>query len=169
MPKFTTPKIAAMVSVLLALAALGGPAAGTDANSGQGADHANRTLRVSLVRHGESEANLAGIADTDLPGAPLTVTGIQQAETFADSLTDQRRPADAVYASAMYRAQQTAAPLAEALDRNVWILPNVHEIDLGDLPAGPSRRSADAEYRSPRNGSPATSKPSSRAANGHTL
>lgn len=104
MPKFTTPKIAAMVSVLLALAALGGPAAGTDANSGQGADHANRTLRVSLVRHGESEANLAGIADTDLPGAPLTVTGIQQAETFADSLTDQRRPADAVYASAMYRA-----------------------------------------------------------------
>jgi broad specificity phosphatase PhoE len=88
-----------------------------------------RTITLTLVRHAESEANAAGIVDTAVPGPGLTEKGRADAQEFADQLS--RHHYDGVYASSMARAQQTAAPLARELGRQVQILPGLREISAG--------------------------------------
>lgn len=88
-------------------------------------------MRLYLIRHAQSEANVRKILDTALPGPPLTELGGQQARALVDELG--ARPIAAVYASHATRAQQTAGPLADALSTKVRILDGVHEVDVGDL------------------------------------
>lgn len=65
-----------------------------------------RTLRVLLVRHGESEDN-AGLPSESMGSTPLTPAGIRQAEAVAASL---EAPPGLFAVSPYVRAQQTSAP-----------------------------------------------------------
>lgn len=88
-------------------------------------------MKLYLIRHAESTANVRKILDTALPGPPLTDLGQQQAQALADRLSGE--PIVAVYASRATRAQQTAAPLADALTHEVQVIDGVHEVSVGEL------------------------------------
>ncbi len=90
---------------------------------------AAESMTLTFVRHGESEANAAGVIDTSVPGPHLTELGQQQAEAVAVTLAPNDY--DGVYASSMVRTQETAAPLAELLGEPVVVLPGLREIDAG--------------------------------------
>ncbi|GAB3575837.1 histidine phosphatase family protein [Amycolatopsis endophytica] len=88
-------------------------------------------MKLYLVRHGQTPANVAKILDTALPGPELTELGREQARQLAGKLAAE--PVRAVHASYATRAQQTAAPLAQALGLPVERVEGVHEIVVGDL------------------------------------
>lgn len=85
-------------------------------------------LQLVLVRHGESEGNAAG-AFTGHSPSPLTARGRAQAERIADALVSL--PPDAVYASDLRRALDTAAPLAARLGLTVIAREALRERDMG--------------------------------------
>jgi probable phosphoglycerate mutase len=84
-----------------------------------------------LLRHGQTDANVAKALDTRPPGAPLNVVGRAQALAAAARLADE--PITAVYASTAVRAQQTAAPIAERHGLSVTVVDGVQEVFCGDL------------------------------------
>ncbi|MBK1784395.1 histidine phosphatase family protein [Prauserella cavernicola] len=88
-------------------------------------------MRLYLVRHAQSEANVLKALNTALPGPPLTDLGRRQAEQLVDTLAGES--VAAVYASQATRAQQTAAPLAASLAFDVQVVEGVQEIFVGDL------------------------------------
>jgi broad specificity phosphatase PhoE len=88
-----------------------------------------RSITVTFIRHAQSEANASGIINTDVPGPGLSPEGKEQAEQVAHQLA--RNNYDSVYASTMVRTQQTAAPLAAELGKQVEVLPGLQEIDAG--------------------------------------
>jgi probable phosphoglycerate mutase len=88
-------------------------------------------MRLLLIRHGQTAANVRGELDTAAPGPGLTARGRAQAESVPSALLDVHP--DAIFASTLIRTQQTAAPLARALDLPVAVLPGVHEIEAGDV------------------------------------
>jgi len=89
------------------------------------------TLRLMLVRHGETSANVKHVLDSRPPGPPLTELGRRQADALADRLTSE--PIVAIYASTAIRTQETAAPVAESHGLPVEVLDGVHELQVGDL------------------------------------
>src|SRR5689334_1735799 len=80
-------------------------------------------MELILVRHGLPVRR----EDTDDP--PLSAEGAAQAERVARWLARER--IDAVYSSAMVRAQQTAQPFAAAADLPIRTHPGIHEFDRG--------------------------------------
>ena len=88
-----------------------------------------RSITLTFIRHAESEANASGIIDTSVPGAGLSAEGKEQAQQVAHRAG--RKDYDGVYASTMARAQQTAAPLAAELGKQVEVLQGVQEINAG--------------------------------------
>jgi broad specificity phosphatase PhoE len=88
-----------------------------------------RTITLTFVRHAESQANADGVIDTDIPGPGLTPLGEDQAEQIAHQLG--RNKYDGIFASTMVRTQQTAAPLAQKLGKQVQVLPGLREINAG--------------------------------------
>lgn len=82
-----------------------------------------------LVRHGESEANAAGrfAGQND---SPLTARGREQAESVARFLRNVRF--DRVISSDLSRARDTAAAIARLQGRDVEVVPDLREIDVGD-------------------------------------
>src|SRR5690349_2526508 len=68
---------------------------------------AAESMRVTFVRHGQSEGNASGLIDTKTPGPVLTPLGQQQARDVVDLLGDNNY--DSIYASTMVRTQLTAA------------------------------------------------------------
>jgi probable phosphoglycerate mutase len=89
------------------------------------------SLRLMLVRHGQTASNLRGALDSALPGPPLTDEGVAQAAALAERLANE--PVTGVYASAAMRARQTAQPIADAHRTDVVVLDGVHEVQAGDL------------------------------------
>ena len=98
-------------------------------------------MRLLLIRHGQTPANVRGELDTGRPGPGLTALGRAQAAAIPAALSDQ--PIDAIYASTLVRTQQTAAPLALARTLPVTILDGVHEVEAGDR----EKASDDDSYR----------------------
>jgi probable phosphoglycerate mutase len=88
-------------------------------------------VRLYLIRHGQTPANVAGELDTAPPGAGLTDLGRAQAAALVDVLADER-PAG-VHASPLVRTQLTAGPLAERLGHEVHVQPGLEEVSAGDL------------------------------------
>lgn len=88
-------------------------------------------MRLLLIRHAESTANVDRLLDTAPPGADLSENGRDQAEALVGSLDDVEL--DAIYVSDLVRAQQTAAPLAEARGLEPLIREGVREIQAGEL------------------------------------
>ncbi|MFF4149048.1 histidine phosphatase family protein [Streptomyces sp. NPDC001651] len=88
-------------------------------------------MRLLLVRHGQTTANVEFLLDTAPPGAPLTALGEQQAAALPDALADE--DIEAVYASTLIRTQATAAPLAAARGLDVLVRDGIREVFAGDL------------------------------------
>jgi broad specificity phosphatase PhoE len=101
-------------------------------------------MRLLLVRHGQTHSNIGHALDTAFPGAELTDLGHRQAQRLAASLAGER--IDLVAASTLLRAQQTAAPVAEARGLPVLSLEGLREIGAGDLEMHNDRDSIDT-YR----------------------
>ena len=84
--------------------------------------------RIWLLRHAEAEGNLYrrihGCTDSG-----LTELGFRQLKPLGERFAGV--PLDAVYASDLRRAQQTAAALAEPKGLTVRILPELREVDMG--------------------------------------
>jgi len=89
-------------------------------------------MRLLLIRHGQTPANVRGELDTAAPGPALTELGRAQAAAVPDALASER--IDGIYASRLVRTQQTAAPLARVRgEMHRVVLPGIHEIEAGDL------------------------------------
>ena len=118
---FLGRKFSAAVAALLAMVML--------AACGGSPQPQERNVTLTFIRHGESEANAADIASTAIPGPPLTAAGQEQAAALANRLAGKGY--DGVYASQMVRSQQTAAPMAKAVGKQVTVLPGLNEIPAG--------------------------------------
>jgi broad specificity phosphatase PhoE len=83
-----------------------------------------------LVRHGQTDWNLAGRWQGQAPHAPeLNEVGRTQALAIRDQLRDVRLTA--VYASDLLRSRQTAEIVAEPYGLPVRLEPRLREINLG--------------------------------------
>jgi broad specificity phosphatase PhoE len=89
------------------------------------------TTLVTLVRHGETAANLEGVWHGSIDSA-LTPRGHQQAERVAEHLARTRRDARALYASPLARARDTARPIAERLGLATAVERDLREYHLGE-------------------------------------
>jgi probable phosphomutase (TIGR03848 family) len=84
-----------------------------------------------LVRHGVT-ATTGKVLPGRAPGLHLSDAGRRQAEAVAQRIAALPRPAVAVYASPLERAQETAAPIAKALHLRVRTASGIVECDFGD-------------------------------------
>lgn len=88
-------------------------------------------MRLLLIRHGQTPANVAGALDTAVPGLGLTALGETQAAAVPDALAGERL--EALHASPLVRTQLTAAPLAAARHLRVTVVPGLEEVSAGSL------------------------------------
>lgn len=99
-------------------------------------DTPGRTRIVSgkliLVRHGQTEANVAKRLDTKLPGAMLTPEGRLQAGMFASGLV-ARTTASRLVSSRALRARQTASYVESASGVMADVRDDLHEVQAGEL------------------------------------
>ncbi len=84
---------------------------------------------ILLVRHGESEGNIAHRLTAAVPGEPLTERGRAQVAALAQRLRD--RKIAHVYASPLLRAQQTGQVIAEAFGVAMTTTEGVREFSMG--------------------------------------
>src|SRR3954449_4252924 len=95
-------------------------------------------MRLLLIRHGQTPANVRGELDTAAPGPALTELGREQAAAVPEALASER--IDGIYASRLVRTQQTAAPLARVRgEMHRVVLPGIHEIEAGGASGGGAR------------------------------
>jgi broad specificity phosphatase PhoE len=89
-------------------------------------------MRLLLIRHGQTPANVIGSLDTAAPGPGLTPLGFEQAAAVPFALANEA--IDGVYASILLRTQLTSEPLTTALALPpATVLPGLHEIEAGEL------------------------------------
>jgi probable phosphoglycerate mutase len=96
------------------------------------------TCELLLIRHGRSADVVPGSAEAADPG--LHPDGRAQAAALARRLS--AKPIDAVYASHLRRAVETAGALAEPHGLSVRTDPALQEVLLGDWGSGEFRRRA---------------------------
>lgn len=92
-------------------------------------------MRLILIRHGQTDSNVNHLLDTQYPGAPLNELGRQQAKELVERIADE--PIEALYASNLTRAQETAEPLAQARGLEVTVLDGLREISAGNEEMSP--------------------------------
>lgn len=92
-------------------------------------------LRLILVRHGQTDANLKRVLQGQSDG-PLNATGLQQAERLARHLKDFA--IDRIISSPLRRAQETAAAVARYHGLPVQTDPRLREWDCGALDGVPA-------------------------------
>lgn len=85
-------------------------------------------MRLILVRHGESVGNAAGVLQGRLDFG-LSERGLAQAKLTAERLRDAE--AARVVSSPLKRAAQTAGFVAEALELELQLEPDLAEYDIG--------------------------------------
>jgi broad specificity phosphatase PhoE len=85
---------------------------------------------LTLVRHGETSANLDGVWHGSID-TPLTERGRRQAERLASCLAEQHADATALYSSPLVRARDTANAIAARLGLPLRIDADLSEYDLG--------------------------------------
>lgn len=83
-----------------------------------------------LVRHGQTDWNQEGRYQGQ-SDVPLNETGVLQAQTLADRLTEEK-PFDAIFASDLKRAIRTAEILAAGSNIKIQIDNRLREINQGD-------------------------------------
>ncbi|WP_068273232.1 histidine phosphatase family protein [Aldersonia kunmingensis] len=87
--------------------------------------------KLILMRHGETEANVARRLDTRLPGAALTPRGAEQARIAGTLLAPT--PPLAVASSQALRARQTAGQIEIVTGVSMQVVDGLHEVQVGDL------------------------------------
>lgn len=88
-------------------------------------------MRLLLIRHGQTPANVQGTLDTAAPGPGLTALGTRQADAIAAAFGDETIAG--IYVSKLRRTHETAAPLAATLGITPVELPGTHEIEAGEV------------------------------------
>ncbi|MEG3587631.1 adenosylcobalamin/alpha-ribazole phosphatase [Citrobacter youngae] len=86
-------------------------------------------MRLWLVRHGETEANVAGLYSGHAP-TPLTERGIAQAQSLSGLLHNV--PFDNVLCSELERAHHTTQLILGDREIPVRIMPELNEMFFGD-------------------------------------
>ena len=86
-------------------------------------------MRLWLVRHGETEANVAGLYSGHAP-TPLTERGIAQAQTLGTLLRNV--PVDNVLCSELERARHTTQLILGDREVRVRNMPELNEMFFGD-------------------------------------
>lgn len=86
-------------------------------------------MRLWLIRHGETEANVAGLYSGHAP-TPLTPKGLAQAQTLGKLLSEA--PFDHVLCSALERAQKTAEHVLAQREITIETTPLLNEMFFGD-------------------------------------
>ncbi|MBJ8958436.1 adenosylcobalamin/alpha-ribazole phosphatase [Citrobacter youngae] len=86
-------------------------------------------MRLWLVRHGETEANVAGLYSGHAP-TPLTERGIAQAQTLSTLLRNV--PVDSVLCSELERARHTTQLILGDREIPVRNMPELNEMFFGD-------------------------------------
>ena len=86
-------------------------------------------MRLWLVRHGETEANVAGLYSGHAP-TPLTERGIAQAQSLSGLLRNV--PFDNVLCSELERARHTTQLILAERDVPVRVMPELNEMFFGD-------------------------------------
>ena len=86
-------------------------------------------MRLWLVRHGETEANVAGLYSGHAP-TPLTERGIAQAQSLSGLLRNV--PFDNVLCSELERARHTTQLILAERDVPVCVMPELNEMFFGD-------------------------------------
>ena len=92
-------------------------------------------IRLYLLRHAENRANLTKEFSSRKVDYPLTAKGELQAQQTAQYFLDKE--IEAIYASPLKRARQTAEIIAAPLHLPVTVMENFREVDVGDLENGP--------------------------------
>lgn len=80
-------------------------------------------MKLYLVRHGESEANLKDLYH--FPDTPLSQEGLKQSEKIAQRVS--KLPIDLIYSSDFLRAQQTAMAISEKIGKEIEYTPLLRE------------------------------------------
>lgn len=88
-------------------------------------------MRLLLIRHGQTTANVLGSLDTAEPGPSLTALGERQAAGVPSALDGV--DIDAIFVSTLVRTRETAAHLARARGLVAIALEGIHEIGAGQL------------------------------------
>jgi probable phosphoglycerate mutase len=91
-----------------------------------------RETRLFLVRHGETDANVAGVWQGGQGDDPLNDRGQQQSAAVASYLAHQG-PIATVYTSPQRRARQTAEAIAQAKGIPIVEVGGLREYDIGDM------------------------------------
>jgi broad specificity phosphatase PhoE len=91
-------------------------------------------MRLILARHGETENNASRVT-MGRADVPLNERGLRQAATLAAALAADGRfgRIEAVYSSPLQRARSTAEAIASQLGLVVETLPELIEMDVGEL------------------------------------
>jgi probable phosphoglycerate mutase len=96
----------------------------------------HRTANILLLRHGQTEANLAGVLQGHQPTS-LNLAGVRQATLLANRLAAYRPPVDVLVSSDLPRAVQTAGPIAAACGLRPILNPAWRERTFGLLEGKP--------------------------------
>jgi len=88
-------------------------------------------MKLILIRHGETEWNKQRRIQGCRSDTRLSPKGLEQADRLAAVLRKER--IDAIYASPMKRASETAQIIAEACKLPVHVFNELREIDAGEL------------------------------------
>ena len=83
-----------------------------------------------MVRHGQTPTT-GKVLPGRAAGLHLAEAGVQQAHAVAERIAELPR-VDAIYASPLERARETAAPIGKALQQRVKIKKGLLECDFGD-------------------------------------
>lgn len=111
--------------------------------SGASRDAVHGPGKLILVRHGETEGNVAKVLDTRVPGLPLTERGVAQAKSFAARLA---APPARLYSSIALRARQTAEHVESVSGIAADVLDGVYEVQVGEL-EGQHSQAAHREFQ----------------------
>lgn len=100
-------------------------------------------MKLILVRHGRTIANIMGALDTAFPGNPLDATGLAQAASLPGrleelGLLDQ---VSGLWVSPIERARQTIAPIERATGLRARVEAGLREVLAGDLEMHTARES----------------------------
>ena len=85
---------------------------------------------ILMVRHGQTPTT-GKVLPGRAAGLHLAEAGVQQAHAVAERIAELPR-VDAIYASPLERARETAAPIGKALQQRVKINKGLLECDFGD-------------------------------------
>ena len=88
-----------------------------------------KTLRIHLIRHGATDANVLGQYIGNRTDTPLSPEGLKELQALKEDIEYPK--IDCLYSSPLLRCRQTAAVLYP--DTGIVLADNLKEYDFGDF------------------------------------